>query len=223
MRADKIILVSFDLCPYVQRAAIVLAEKNVPFERIDIDLDNKPDWFLKISPRGKVPLLKVGEEVLFESAPIVEYLDETEEPRLHPGHPVARARHRAWMEFGSAILADIWTLETTADRAAFDNAVAALKDKFARVEAELGEGRYFAGDVFSIVDAVFAPAFRYFDVFDGIAELGVFAGLPKVRAWRAELAKRASVKNAVVPDYNDRLWAFLRRKNGLLAHTPLAA
>jgi glutathione S-transferase len=223
MRDEKITLVSFDLCPYVQRAAIVLAEKNVPFERVDIDLENKPDWFLKISPRGKVPLLKVGEEVLFESAAIVEYLDETEEPRLHPGNPVAKARHRAWMEFGSAVLADIWTLETTADRVAFDNAVAGLKDKFARIEAELGDGRYFAGDVFSIVDAVFAPAFRYFDVFDEIADLGVFDGLPKVRTWRAELARRASVRNAVVADYNDRLRAFLRRKDGLLARLPLAA
>lgn len=223
MRSERITLVSFDLCPYVQRAAIVLAEKNVPFERIDIDLENKPDWFLKISPRGKVPLLKVGDEVLFESAAIVEYLDETQEPGLHPGDPVTKARHRAWMEFGSAILADIWTLETTTDRAAFDNAVAALKDKFAKVEAELGEGRYFAGDVFSIVDAVFAPAFRYFDVFDGIADLGVFDGMPKVRAWRAELAQRASVRNAVVADYNDRLKNFLRGKNGLLAQAPLAA
>ncbi|HEV2898427.1 MAG TPA: glutathione S-transferase family protein [Pseudaminobacter sp.] len=223
MRADKITLVSFDLCPYVQRAAIVLAEKNVPFERVDIDLENKPDWFLKISPRGKVPLLKVGDEVLFESAAIVEYLDETEEPRLHPGDPLTKARHRAWMEFGSAILADIWTLETTAERAAFDSAVAALKDKFTKVEAELGEGRYFAGDVFSIVDAVFAPAFRYFDVFDEIADLGVFNGLPRVRAWRAELAQRASVRNVVVADYNERLRAFLRKKNGLLARMPLAA
>lgn len=127
------------------------------------------------------------------------------------------------MEFGSAILADIWTLETTSDRAAFDNAVAALKDKFMRVETQLGENRYFAGDVFSIVDAVFAPAFRYFDVFDGIIDLGVFDGLPKVQAWRAELARRTSVRSAVATDYNDRLRSFLRRKNGLLAQMPLAA
>lgn len=223
MRDEKITLVSFDLCPYVQRAAIVLAEKHVPFERIDIDLANKPEWFLKISPHGKVPLLKVGDDVLFESAAIVEYLEETEEPRLHPGNPAARARHRAWMEFGSAILADIWTLETTADGTAFDAAVAALKDKFTKVEAELGDGRYFAGDVFSIVDAVFAPAFRYFDVFDEIADLKIFDGLPKLRKWRAELARRASVRNAVVPDYNDRLRRFLHDTNGILGRAPVAA
>ncbi len=216
MRDEKITLVSFDLCPYVQRAAIVLAEKNLPFERIDIDLADKPDWFKRISPRGKVPLLKIGGEILFESAAIVEFLDETEEPRLHPGNPLARARHRAWMEFGSAILADIWTLETTADRAAFDAVAAALREKFGKLETELGDGRYFAGDVFSIVDAVFAPAFRYFDVFDEIADLQIFDGLPKVRAWRAELAQRPSVRDAVVSDYNERLRRFLVGRNGVL-------
>lgn len=220
---DKPTLISFDLCPYVQRAAIVLAEKGVPFERIDIDLENKPDWFLAISPRGKVPLLKVGEDVLFESAAIVEYLDETETPRLHPENPVTRARHRAWMEFGSAILSDIWTLETTGDQAAFNNAIAAIKEKLARVEAELREGPYFAGEAFTIVDAVFAPIFRYFDVFDTIADFGVFDGLQKAENWRAALAGRPSVRKAVVPDYGDRLRRFLAKKNGLIVNLPVAA
>ncbi|MCT7374952.1 glutathione S-transferase family protein [Chelativorans salis] len=216
-------LVSFDLCPYVQRAAIVLKEKGVAFDRIDIDLANKPDWFLKISPRGKVPVLKVGEEVLFESAAIVEYLDETYTPRLHPQDAVARARHRAWMEFGSAALGDIWTIETTGDQAAFDTAVKALKEKLARIEAELGDGPYFAGEAFTIVDAVFAPAFRYFDLLDTITDLGVFDGLPKVQEWRKVLAERPSVREAVAPDYNDRLRRFLEKKDGLIVKLPVAA
>ncbi len=215
-------LVSFDLCPYVQRAAIVLAEKGVPFERIDVDLSNKPDWFKAISPLGKVPLLKVGDEVLFESAPIVEYLDETEGPALHPRDPLEKAKHRAWMEFGSSILADLWTIETTGDQSAFEAKVAAVREKFARIEAVLGDGPYFGGASFTIVDAVFAPIFRYFDVFDGFADLGIFAGTPKVRAWRKALAERPSVHLAVVPDYADRLRAFLRRHNGQLARMMIA-
>ncbi len=95
--SQPLTLVSFDLCPYVQRAAIVLAEKGVPFKRVDVDLADKPDWFRAISPLGKVPLLKVGGEVLFESAVIVEYLEETEGPALHPADPLAKAKHRAWM------------------------------------------------------------------------------------------------------------------------------
>jgi glutathione S-transferase len=214
--AAPLTLVSFDLCPYVQRAAIVLAEKNIPFERIDIDLSDKPDWFKAISPLGKVPLLKVGDEVLFESAVIVEYLEETRNPPLHPADPLTKARHRAWMEFGSSILADIWVVETTADRQAFNTKLRVLKDKFARIEAQLGDGPYFAGPAFSIVDAVFAPAFRYFEVFDAITDLGVFDGLPKVQSWRTALAARPSVINAVVPDYAERLLAFLRKHKGVI-------
>ena len=207
-------LVSHHLCPYVQRAAIVLTEKGVPFTRSMIDLDNKPDWFKAISPLGKVPLLKVtlddGETVvLFESSVICEYLEDTLPNPLHPSDPLERARHRGWMEFGSAILSDIWGYETAQDAATADRKAADLALKFARVEAALGDGPFFAGERFSVVDAVFAPIFRYFDVFDGLHDHRIFAATPEVRAWRAALAARGSVRAAVGPDYPDRLRAFL--------------
>ncbi len=210
-------LVSFDLCPYVQRAAIALAEKGVPFERRTVDLANRPGWFKALSPLGKVPLLQVDDAVLFDSAVIVEYLEDTRAPALHPADPLVRARHRAWMEFGSSILADIWTVETTADAAAFEARRQALRAKFGRLEAELGDGPYFGGAAFSLVDAVFAPVFRYFDVFDRLVDLGAFDGLMKVQAWRRALPARPSVRGAVVPDYEARLEAFLRRQPSHLA------
>ena len=78
-------LVSHALCPYVQRAAIALAEKGVAFERVVIDLDRPPEWFHTLSPLGKVPLLRVGDDaVLFESTAIVEYLEDTLPPRAAP-------------------------------------------------------------------------------------------------------------------------------------------
>jgi len=214
--AQRLKLISHKLCPYVQRAVIALTEKGVPFERIDIDLANKPDWFLKISPLGKVPVLAVtterGEVALFESNVICEYIEETQGgPKLHPQDPLRRAEHRAWMEFGSAILGDLWGLETTTDPAIFESKRQAIAAKFARVEAALGEGPFFSGTNFSLVDAVFAPIFRYFDVFDELADTGVFGDTPKVREWRAELAGRPSVRTAVGPDYPDLLRAFLVR------------
>lgn len=215
-------LVSHHLCPYVQRAAIALAEKGVPFERVFVDLSDKPDWFKALSPLGKVPLLRVTtskgtEAVLFESAPICEYIEETQGgPRLHPQDPLERAQHRAWMEFGSAVLADIWRLETAGDPAALEASRAALAVKFERIEQTLGDGPYFAGERFSLVDAVFGPVFRYFDVFDAIADVGLFDRTPKVRAWRKALAARPNVKAAVSADYAERLRAFLHRHDAHL-------
>jgi len=219
----QLTLVSHALCPYVQRAVIALGEKGVPFRRVDVDLAAKPDWFRAISPLGKVPLLRVGrpdgtQTVLFESAAICEFIDETVPgPRLHPEDPVERARHRAWMEFGSAMLGDIWGLETATDAASFEAKRRALDAKAATLEATLdATGPWFAGARFSLVDAVFGPVFRYFDVFDGIAATGIFAARPKLAAWRAALAARPSVRDAVAPDYADRLRAFLRRHDAHL-------
>lgn len=214
-------LISHKLCPYVQRAVIALKEKGVPFERVDIDLANKPDWFLKLSPLGKVPVLVVttgkGEVALFESNVICEYIEETQAgAKLHPADPLNRAEHRAWMEFGSAILADLWGLETTTDSATFESKRQALAAKFARVEAALSAGPFFAGGQFSLVDAVFAPVFRYFDLFDELTEHGIFSDVPKVRAWRGELAKRPSVVTAVDADYPQLLRAFLVRHDAHL-------
>jgi glutathione S-transferase len=214
-------LISHKLCPYVQRAVIALTEKGVPFERIDIDLANKPDWFLKISPLGKVPVLTVatdkGEVALFESNVICEYIEETQAgTKLHPQDPLARAEHRAWMEFGSVTLSDLWGLETAKDATTFEAKREAVAAKFARVEVALGAGPFFAGEKFSLVDAVFAPIFRYFDVFDEFTDLAMFKDMPKLRKWRAELAKRPSVKAAVGADYPQLLRAFLKQHDAHL-------
>ncbi|MBZ9763455.1 glutathione S-transferase family protein [Mesorhizobium sp. CA8] len=217
-------LVSHHLCPYVQRAAISLAEKGVPFERVYVDLSDKPDWFRAISPLGKVPLLSVrhdhSQEVIFESAVILEFLEETEANPLHPADPLARARHRAWIEFGSAILNAIGRFYSAADEAAFLHESSGLSGMFARVEAELSarqSGRWFAGERFSLVDAVYGPVFRYFDTFDSIGDFGILDGKPLAQAWRTALSKRKSVKEAVGADYPQRLHAFLRAKGSYLS------
>jgi len=210
---SSLTLISHALCPYVQRAAIVLKEKNVAFERIDVDLANKPDWFKRLSPLGKTPVLSVGGEALFESAVICEYLDETQAPRLHPAEPLARARERAWMEFGSAVLTGIAVLYSASDDAALDKAYAALRGRFEQLEVRLGDGPWFAGKRFGLVDAVFGPVFRYFDV---IPPEGLFDGLPRVQAWREALAGRPSVREAVAAGYAERLRGFLVERGGAL-------
>ena len=90
-------LISFKTCPFVQRAVITLKHKTIDFDITYIDLADPPDWFLEISPLGKVPVLKVDDEILFESAVINEYLDEITGGELQPKEPLARAKNRAWI------------------------------------------------------------------------------------------------------------------------------
>lgn len=214
--SEPLLLISHVLCPYVQRAAIVLAEKGVPFERRDIDLSAKPDWFLAVSPLGKTPVLQVEGEAIFESAVICEYLDEVHAPRLHPADPLRRARHRAWMEFGSALLNLIGAFYAAPDAATLQARAADIRARLLQLEAVLGDGPHFDGD-FGLVDAVFAPVFRYFDLFDQIDDFGFWNGLPRVQRWRETLACRPSVRSAVAADYPQRLGAFVAARRGALA------
>ena len=229
-------LISHALCPYVQRAVITLAEKGVPFRRIDIDLADKPDWFRAISPLGRVPVLQVGGTALFESAVIVEYLEETTAGPMHPADPLQKARHRAWIEMASATLDAIAGFYAASDTDTFETRRRALADRLARLETDLGAGPdcsdpdfpgpYFSGTEFRLVDAAWAPVFRYLDAFETIADFRLTDGAPRVAAYRAALAARPSVQGAVAADYPQRLLDFLRRKGShlsrLMAAQPVA-
>lgn len=212
-------LISHELCPYVQRAVIALTEKRVPFQRSYVDRANKPEWFRRISPLGKAPVLQVDDEVLFESAVICDYLDEVEAPRLHPAAPLIRARHRAWIEFASTMLNNISVFCSTADLAALGEQLRTLVEGFETLDGELAgrRGPYFAGTQFTLVDAAFAPVFRYFDVFDAICNFHFFETTPNVLQWRKGLAQRPSVQDAVMRDYPDRLRAFILKRDSALA------
>jgi glutathione S-transferase len=210
-------LISHKLCPYVQRAVIALTEKGIAFERIDIDLANKPDWFLAISPLGRTPVLLIGEVPIFESAVILEYFEETEPKPLHPGDALSRAEHRGWIEYGSAVLNDIAGLYAAPDEAAFNAKAAQLEQRFARFETRVAAMPWFDGESFSLVDAVFGPVFRYFDVFDTIGDFGILAGKPKLARWRKSLAERPSVQAAVSAEYPALLRDFLQRRNSWMS------
>jgi glutathione S-transferase len=215
-------LISHKLCPYVQRAVIVASEKEISFERVDIDLANKPDWFLAISPTGKVPVLEVeGADarghILFESAVIAEYLDEIGKgERLLPADPLDRARERAWVEYGAQALADIYRFYASPDEAGHRAARTDIEAKLERLEEEVA-GPWFSGDKFGLVDAAFGPVFRYFDVFERHSGLNLLERLPKTRAWANALLKRPSVTGAVGSDYAHRLVDFIRSKGSFFA------
>jgi glutathione S-transferase len=213
----QLTLISHKLCPYVQRAVIALEEQGIDYKRIDIDLGNPPEWFKRLSPLGKVPVLLVDDDnVIFESAVIAEYINDIGNGELLASNPIDKARQRAWIEFASATLDNIGTLYSASGEKSFARAVSQLESKWSQLEANLGELVFFSGDKFSLVDAAFAPMFRYLDLFEQLAELEFLSAYPGVAGWRQSLRERESVQRAVRPNYQNLLAEFIAARDSYL-------
>lgn len=211
-------IVSYNLCPYVQRAIIVLLEKDVAHEREYIDLANKPAWFLKMSPTGKVPVVEdrmAG--TLFESLAICEYLDEVSAGTLQPKDAYERHLHKAWMSFATTLLEQISALSFAPKQSELDKAQHNIRKTLTSLERQI-KGPFFAGSDFHLIDAVFAPAFRYWQLFDQLEDLQVPLP-PRVQVWRENLFARKAVAEAVQPDYLDDLKAQYIHRGGAVARS----
>ncbi len=212
----RYLLVSFKTCPWVQRAAIVLREKRVDFEFRHIDPDNRPDWFLAISPHKKVPVLRVDDTVsLFESNAIAEYLDETIAPRLHPEDPVARAVNRAWTDYVPSFAAAVTATAYADSEADYAKAAAGLPVAFERLERALatqGAGPFFNGAGYSLVDAAYAPFLQRYVFLDRVKRLGRFEQFPRVKAWTEALLDRASTHSFPPAEFEAMYREALKRR-----------
>lgn len=214
----KLELVSFKICPYVQRSIITLLHKEVEHTVTHITPGKIPDWFKKISPTGKVPLLKVDDEhIIFESAVINEFIDEISEGSLHPEDPVLKAKNRAWIEYGSECLVTLQQI-ISVPIIKFHDAHKKLLLSMARLERNLGDGPYFNGDDFSLVDAAYAPFFLRLGILTSIKEdLFPSEKFPKVEAWSRQLLKLPPVTKSVVPEFPKLYIAFILKRKGNFA------
>jgi glutathione S-transferase len=212
--AHRLKLVSFDICPYVERSRIVLLEKDVPHEIEFIDLAAKPAWFLAISPMGRVPVLVVDDRPIFESMIINELLEELyPRPPLFPADPIGRAEARAWIVFANDVLfpgsaAAMTALAGGLEGDALARPLGAIRDAFAKLERQLARagGPWFQGQAFSLVDAAYAPFFRRWRIAEGWGgpEARALAGFPAVSAWAEALLRRPSVARAAPEDLANR-------------------
>jgi glutathione S-transferase len=215
-------LISFKTCPFVQRAVITLKHKNIDFEITYIDLADPPDWFLDLSPLGKVPVLKVDDEVLFESAVINEYLDEITGGDLQPRDPLARAKNRAWIEFASNMLGNLYMMKMSKDEERYNKYRDVLVSLLQRVEKRLGDGPWFNGEDFSLADTAFAPLFRQNSVADNQLSVLDPVTMPRVNAWAQRLLALPEVRDSVVDEFED-LYLGAMQKNGSYSLHRLAA
>ncbi len=195
-------LISFRYCPFVQRSLITLYEKGVPFDLTYIDLFNKPDWFLAISPLGKVPVLKIDEVVLFESAVINEYLDEAYPPALHPNDILIKAQHRALIEFNSAILGTQFQLKMAKNEEDMQKYQTQLIQQLTHLQKYL-QGKFIAGDQHHLVDLACLPSLERCLLIEKHIMPNLFDGLDKIRAWIDNLMALDSVQKSIPADMEE--------------------
>ena len=203
--ASHFMLCSFPTCPWVQRAAIVLQEKKVRYDINYIDTDNRPGWFLAISPHSKVPVLQIDhKEALFESNAIAEYLDETVAPRLHPDDPIERAHNRAWTDYVTTFSGAVTGAMYADSEESFVEKAAKIPAVFAKLEGALAlrgnAGPYFNGPKLSLVDAAYAPFLQRYTFMDRLRPLGMIEKFPHLVAWRNALLAAPAVKASTVPE-----------------------
>ena len=213
----EIELISFDLCPFVQRSVITLLEKDIPFKRTNIDLADKPEWFLQISPLGKVPVLKIDGNILFESAVINEYLDEITPPSMHPGDPLQKALNRAWIEFGTELSNLSFKMVLTDDEEIVAQSLEALQNKFEFLDKNLTTGPFFNGAAFSLIDAAYAPVFiRTEYLLKQVIDDLIPPACNRALNWRDAILARESVQGSIIDGYTELATARFKKRGSVL-------
>lgn len=197
-------VVSFKICPFVQRITALLAAKDIPHELEYISLSDKPQWFLDISPNGQVPIL-IAENgtALFESDAIAEYIDEVFSPLEADISPERRALDRAWSYLAVKNYLLQCSTQRSPDKKILAEREAKLGTAFAKVEKVLGEGRHFRGDSLGNVDIAWLPLLHRASIIESHAGYDFLADFPKVKAWQSALMKTGIPEKSVAEDFED--------------------
>jgi glutathione S-transferase len=215
-------LVGFPLCPFVQRALIVLKEKNLACAVTWLDPDAPPDWLGQVSPLGQLPVLRVsGLADLYDSQAICEYLEDISSPPMHPVGPLMRAQDRSWIALASHLLVVQQRLAAARDEADFQQARAALARGLERVAAAWIGGPFWRGSRFCLVDAAFAPLLLRLEVLSAVRPELAALLVGALPAWAAALRTRPAVQQATIPEFADCYRDLLRRQGAfVLAPAP---
>lgn len=211
-------LISYKLCPFSHRVAIVLQHKDVEHEIEYIDYDNPPAWFLELSPSKKVPVLQVDGDAISESSVINEYLDQVYPNKMHPDDPVALAKNRIWIQHGGQCTVNVLHLAAKGTETEFFGTLEELRKNLDQVEPAIQGKPFFNGEVFSLVDATYAPMLQRLGFLDEILP-GILDEKrhPKTIAWKDVLVAHPAVQKSSIPKMRELYRKLLWKKHGYLS------
>lgn len=219
---EKIKLITAKLSPYGHRVEAALIEKNIPYEKEEIDLANRPNWFVEKSPLGKVPLLFVEDKVLFESIVICEFLEEfsTGNP-LHSNDIFTKNWHRAWIEFSNGIAASVLGMVFSQNQEQFDIKKTETITKLALLDKNIKNTSSFDGEKFLLIDICLASALKPLTLIDSKFNLGILENFPNSLTYIESIIRRESFVRALPSNYEELFSSFLERKKSFLLQLSL--
>jgi glutathione S-transferase len=210
-------LVTSKLSPFGHRVEMCLIEKKISYEKVDVDLANKPDWFVQDSPLGKAPIIYGNGRPLFESIAICEYLEEAfPDIQLHSKDLYTKAWHRGWMEFSNGLISSIFGIAFATDQKTLDEKLDEARKKIKNLEKYLTAEPFFGGGHFSLIDVCFATAFTPAMVIRANYGIEIFDEGGRTDKYIQKLIERESFDKVVPDDYDNVFEDFLARKNSHL-------
>lgn len=202
-------IVSFKICPFVQRITALLEAKNISYEIEYISLKEKPQWFLDISPNGQVPVLMTESgQALFESDAIAEYVDEITPPLEKDVTPEQRALDRAWSYQATKHYLSQCSAMRSKDKETLIERKEKLDKLFTKTENHLSEAPFFKGKNLSMVDISWLPLLHRFDIIKRHKNYDFLDGYPKMQAWRDALLKTGLAEKSVADDFEEKFTSF---------------
>ena len=210
-------IVSFKICPFVQRVAALLEAKSLPYEIEFISLQDKPQWFLDVSPNGQVPVLITdGGQALFESDAIAEYLEEAY-PALQPGlSPEDRAINRAWAYLATKNYLVQCSAQRSADETTLSERAAKLDTAFDRIEAKLGDTPFFGGNEIGMVDIAWLVLLHRAAIIEKQTGYDFIGDRPKLKSWQTHLMQTGLAEKSVPAEFEDAFVDFYLSDQTLL-------
>lgn len=211
-------LVTSKLSPYGHRVETLLIEKEIPYQKEEILLANKPEWFASDSRHiSNVPVLYVNEKPIFESIAICEFLEDFyPKHRFHPEDLEERAVHRSWMEVTNSLCSNLFEMVFAQDETSFESKKKDLMIKCSYLNKNCKASPYFFNDQYSILDICLTSAIKPLSFFDERFSLGILDSNRNLLLYSYGALVRTSFNKILPEGYESILMALLERKKSYL-------
>lgn len=202
-------VVSFKICPFVQRVTASLEARSIPYEIDYISLKNPPAWFKTISPNEQVPLLITDSNtVLFESDAIVEYLDEAYGQLQNSITPEQQATHRAWSYQASKHYLTQCRAMRSPNAKTLESRSEPMTKAFSRIEQVLSDTPFFHGETVGKVDIAWLPLLHRAAIVQKNTNYNLLKHFPNVIRWQSALMATGLAEKSVAEDFDAEFTAF---------------